>query len=86
MNLAGSEREGTELLTSILTAWLVLAHYAQPPVWALLMLSADIAAHLAAALAAEAPPMGQPQQPHLTTDSCLAQLENANLKHSCETM
>jgi hypothetical protein len=86
MDLAGPERESTELLTCILTAWLVLAHYAQPLVWALLVLPADIAAHLAAALAAEALPMGQPQQPQLEHKELSKLAENVNLKQFCEAM
>lgn len=76
MNLAGPERERTKLLSSMLKACLVFACYAQPPVCALLTLPADIAAHTAAALAAEA--MGKPQQPtsrfqHLKMMYCVLQ-------------
>jgi hypothetical protein len=61
MDLAGPKGERTKLLPSMSKAWLVFACYAQPLVWALMVLPADVAAHVAAALAAEA--MGEPQQP-----------------------
>jgi hypothetical protein len=64
MDLAGPQKERTKLLPCMLTAWLLFACYAQPPVWAFLVLPADVAAHSAAALAAEA--MGKPQQPLLS--------------------